>query len=257
MTPEELARVKIDKQLNNAGWDIVSRLDYLPNSTVAVTEALMQGHTESDYLLFVEGKAIAVIEAKKEENSLGAIVAQQAENYAHTPQPWYSLWFPNLIPLVYLANGKKIYFKNMLDADSEYEEITEFHTPKQMLKIVGKKSDFGARPRIEKKGLRDCQYNAEVALEASFKSGNISAILSVLVSQLLSFNFCFGVSSFWISSISLENKQGGACTQAPPLKLNSFLRGSRSSSWDVHKWGTAREPWCQPPGDRSCGIPIP
>ena len=38
MTPEELARVKIDKQLNNAGWDIVSRLDYLPNSTVAIME---------------------------------------------------------------------------------------------------------------------------------------------------------------------------------------------------------------------------
>lgn len=29
----------------------------------------MQGYTESDYLLFVEGKAIAVIEAKKEENN--------------------------------------------------------------------------------------------------------------------------------------------------------------------------------------------
>ena len=68
MTPEELARVKIDKQLNNAGWDIVSRLDYLPNSTVAVTEALMQGNTESDYLLFVEGKAIAVIEKKHPES---------------------------------------------------------------------------------------------------------------------------------------------------------------------------------------------
>lgn len=176
MTPEELARVKIDKQLNNAGWDIVSRLDYLPNSTVAIMEGLMQGNTESDYLLFVEGKAIAVIEAKKEENNLGAVVAQQAENYAHTPQSWYGLWFPGLIPLVYLANGKKIYFKNMLDADSEYEELTEFHTPKQMLKLIGKKSEFGALPRIEKKGLRDCQYNAEVALEASFKTGKKKAL---------------------------------------------------------------------------------
>lgn len=176
MLPEELARVKIDKQLNNAGWDIVSRLDYLPNSTVAVMEGLMQGNTESDYLLFVEGKAIAVIEAKKEENNLGAVVAQQAENYAHTPQSWYGLWFPNLIPLVYLANGKKIYFKNMLDEGSEYEELTDFHTPKQMLKLVGKKSEFGALPRIERKGLRDCQYNAEVALEASFKAGKKKAL---------------------------------------------------------------------------------
>ena len=176
MTPEELARIKIDKQLNNAGWDIVSRLDYLPNTTVAIMEGLMQGNTESDYLLFVEGKAIAVIEAKKEDNALGEVVAQQAENYAHKPQTWYGLWFPNLIPLVYLANGKKIYFKNMLDPDSDYEEISEFHTPKQMLKLIGKKSEFGALPRIEKKGLRDCQYNAEVALEASFKNGRKKAL---------------------------------------------------------------------------------
>lgn len=180
MLPEELARVKIDKQLNDAGWNIVSRLDYLPNSTVAIMEGLMQGNTESDYLLFIEGKAIAVIEAKKESNNLGEIVAMQAENYAHTPQSWYGLWFSGLIPLVYLANGKKIYFKNMLEPDSEYEELTEFHSPKKMLKLIGKKSEFGALPRLEKKvgdkTLRDCQYDAELALEKSFKAGKKKAL---------------------------------------------------------------------------------
>ena len=176
MKPEELARIKIDKQLNNAGWDIVSRFDYLPNSTVAIKEGLMQGNTESDYLLFVDGKAIAVVEAKKEENELGTVVAQQAESYSVSPQSWYDLWYSNIIPLVYLANGKKIYFKNMLDTESEYMELTEFHTPKQMLKLIGKKSEYGALPLLEKKGLRDCQYNAEVALEESFKSGKKKAL---------------------------------------------------------------------------------
>lgn len=176
MTPEELARIKIDKQLNDAGWDIVSRMDYMPNTASAVKEALMQGSKESDYLLFVEDKAIAVVEAKKEENPLGDDVAIQAEHYAVTPQNWYGLWFNDQIPLVYLANGKKIYFKNMLVPDSEYEEIPAMHTPKQMLKIIGKKSEYGALPRIEKKGLRDCQYNAEVSLEESFKNGKKKAL---------------------------------------------------------------------------------
>ena len=62
MLPEEKARVKIDKQLNNAGWDIVDRKDYLPNYAMAVKEALMQGGKESDYLLFVDNKAIGVDE---------------------------------------------------------------------------------------------------------------------------------------------------------------------------------------------------
>lgn len=172
MLPEEKARVKIDKQLNNAGWDIVSRNEYIPGGTTAVKEALMQGNTESDYLLFIDDKAIAVIEAKKEANPLGEEVEKQAEGYAVHPQDWYGLWFEKLIPLVYMANGNKIYFKNLLVEDSDYEELPAFHTPKKMLQLIGKTSTYGALPRIEKRGLRDCQYEAELALEQSFKEGN-------------------------------------------------------------------------------------
>ena len=172
MLPEEKARVKIDKQLRNAGWDIISRNEYLPNSTTAVKEALMVGNTESDYLLFVDGKAIAVVEAKREENPLGDEVKKQAEDYAVSPQSWYALWFEKLIPLVYMANGNKIYFKNMLVEDSEYEELSQMHSPKKMLQVIGKKSEYGALPLLEKRGLRDCQYKAETKLEESLKLGN-------------------------------------------------------------------------------------
>lgn len=34
--PEQLARIKIDKQLNEAGWDIASREEYIPNHAQAV-----------------------------------------------------------------------------------------------------------------------------------------------------------------------------------------------------------------------------
>ncbi len=171
MSPEEKARVIIDKQLISAGWDIVSRDDYVPQSASAVKEALMQGNTESDYLLFVDDKAIAVIEAKREENPLGEDVQAQAEGYACNPQDWYGVWFPNKIPLVYLANGKKILFKNMLQKGSDYIELSEMHTPKKMLQLIGKTSEYGALPRLEKRGLRDCQYRAEYKFEQSLKQG--------------------------------------------------------------------------------------
>ena len=176
MLPEEKAREKIDKQLINAGWDIVARDEYVPFNASAVKEALMQGNKESDYLLFIDDKAIAVVEAKAEDNTLGNIVAQQAEWYSQHPQNWVGMWEHNQIPFVYLANGNKIYFKNMLEADSEYIELAEMHSPKKMLQMLGKKSEYGALPRIEKKGLRDCQYNAEVELEASLKAGKKKAL---------------------------------------------------------------------------------
>ncbi|MBP3902216.1 MAG: DEAD/DEAH box helicase family protein [Blautia sp.] len=171
MLPEERAREKIDKQLNNAGWDIVSRDEYVPRSASAVKEALMQGNTESDYLLFVDDKAIAVVEAKREENPLGEDVMRQAEDYACNPQNWYGVWYQNLIPLVYLANGKKIYFKNMLQQDSEYIELSEMHSPKKMLQLINRVSEYGVLPRLEKRGLRDCQYRAETKFENAIKDG--------------------------------------------------------------------------------------
>jgi type I restriction enzyme R subunit len=131
----------------------------------------MQGNKESDYLLFIDDKAIAVVEAKKEEDPLGPKVKGQAEGYAQHPQNWYGLWVDGLIPLVYMANGNKICFKNMLLPDSDYVELSAMHSPKKMLQIIGKQSEYGALPLLEKKGLRDCQYDAEIALENSLKGG--------------------------------------------------------------------------------------
>ena len=72
-----------------------------------------------------------------------------------SPRDWYGLWFEKLIPFVYMANGNKIYFKNMLVENSDYEELSQMHSPKKMLQIIGKKSEYGALPLIEKRGLRD------------------------------------------------------------------------------------------------------
>jgi len=136
MLPEEKARVKIDKQLRSAGWDIISRDEYVPGMASAVKEALMIGNTESDYLLFVDDKAIAVVEAKREENPLAEDVQSQGEGYATHPQSWYGLWYDGLIPLVYLANGSKIYFRNLLSPDEDYVELAEMHSPKKMLQLI-------------------------------------------------------------------------------------------------------------------------
>ena len=51
--------------------------------------------------------SIEEVEAKKEENELGEIVAEQAENYAVNPQNWYGLWFEkNGVEDIHLCTGK-------------------------------------------------------------------------------------------------------------------------------------------------------
>lgn len=171
MLPEEKARVKIDDMLNRAGWYVVDRDEYAPQTTSAIREALAQGNKESDYLLFIDNKAIAVLEAKRADNPLGEDVESQAENYARTPLSWYGLWEDNFIPLIYMSNGEKILFKNLLSGEEEYTEIDAIHTPKEMLRIIKRSSEYGALPKLEKQTLRDCQYNAELNFEKSIKNG--------------------------------------------------------------------------------------
>lgn len=70
-TPEELARQNIDKQLVACGWTVqdMSGLNLYAGPGVAVREfPLSTG--EADYLLFVDRKAVGVVEAKPEGTGL-------------------------------------------------------------------------------------------------------------------------------------------------------------------------------------------
>ena len=50
MTPEEKARVKIDRWFEDAGWEVTDRDHYTPASTaVAIREGLLENNLEADY----------------------------------------------------------------------------------------------------------------------------------------------------------------------------------------------------------------
>lgn len=80
MTPEEKARIKIDQWFADAGWKVVNREDYEPTCTaVAIREGLLKGNLEADYFLFINGKAVGVLEAKREEtDAFASKVCEQA-----------------------------------------------------------------------------------------------------------------------------------------------------------------------------------
>lgn len=95
LKPEERAREWIDRKLEYAGWKVINRDEYAPGMTaVAVREVAMCGGLEADYLLLIDGKAAAVLEAKREEISLSnPHLIAQAENYTKQVKPWYPTCF--------------------------------------------------------------------------------------------------------------------------------------------------------------------
>lgn len=76
-TPEELAREKIDKQLEACGWQVQSRnqMNLYAGRGRAVREFPLDTG-EADHLLFVEQKAAGVLEAKPEGHTLSAVAEQ-------------------------------------------------------------------------------------------------------------------------------------------------------------------------------------
>jgi type I restriction enzyme R subunit len=78
-SPEQKAREKIDAALVEAGWVVQDRADMNLSAGrgVAVREfKLTAGHGFADYMLFVDGKAVGVLEAKPEGYTLSGVEVQ-------------------------------------------------------------------------------------------------------------------------------------------------------------------------------------
>lgn len=130
LKPEEQARQWIDRKLEDAGWHVINRDEFAPGmSAVAIREVGMRGGLEADYLLLINGKAAAVLEAKREEIALdNPRLIAQAENYTKQVQPWYPTWQLPL-PFIYLSNGKDIAFKDCRQPDAKYVTVQKFMRP--------------------------------------------------------------------------------------------------------------------------------
>ena len=126
LTPEQQARQEIDKVLDAAGWLIQDRAD--TNLTaglgVAVREFKMaDGHGFADYMLFVEGKAVGVLEAKPAGYPLTS-VELQADKYA-TGLPDGLNPPVDPLPFLYLSTGVETRFINGLDPDPKTRRISD------------------------------------------------------------------------------------------------------------------------------------
>ena len=89
LTPEAKARVEIDEMLAAAGWVVqdAARANLRAAQGVAVREFVLKPpHGRVDYLLFVDGKAVGVIEAKTEGQTLTGVEWQSAKYVDGLPE---------------------------------------------------------------------------------------------------------------------------------------------------------------------------
>ena len=105
---------------------------------VAVREfKLTPGHGFADYLLFVDGKAVGVLEAKPEGHTLSGVEVQ-AEKYS-TGLPAGLNPPVEPLPFLYLSTGAITKFTNLLDPDPRSRRIFQVHQPGDPRRLAGRR----------------------------------------------------------------------------------------------------------------------
>src|SRR5438477_2999316 len=144
-SPEELARQNIDKLLTACGWKIQKRseINFNAGQGIAISEGLLKGGDEVDYLLFVDGKAIGTIEAKPEGYTLTG-VEEQSGKYGKSLLDIYPKWREPL-PFAYESTGVETQFTNQLDPSPKSRNVFAFHGPETLLEWLGPEHPLNTR----------------------------------------------------------------------------------------------------------------
>ena len=130
MTPEAQARVQIDQLMQAAGWHVcnIDQVNLHAAVGVAIREfPLNPGHGFADYLLYVNGKACGVIEAKKEGTTLKGVEVQ-SERYAQGLPAALPAWRRPL-PFLFESTGVETQFTNGLDLHPRSRRVFAFFRP--------------------------------------------------------------------------------------------------------------------------------
>ena len=191
--PEQEARREIDRLLTAAGWAVqdADRASIHAARGVAIREFPLPGHGFADYLLYVDGQAAGVIEAKKSGTTLSGVEVQ-AERYTQGLPPDLPRW-ANPLPFAYQSTGIETRFTNGLDPEPRARPVFAFQRPEHLADLLGvapgKVSDvappqsFLARlqhmPALVEQGLWPAQIRAIRNLEQSLKENRPRALIQM------------------------------------------------------------------------------
>lgn len=183
MQPEEQARLEIDKKLEQSGWTIqdMSKLNLTVSFGIAVHE-FPTSTGPVDYALFVEGKPVGVVEAKKTE--LGekiTTVEEQSSRYANSTFKWVQQDYE--IRFAYEATDKLIRFTDYKDVKYRSRTVFSFFRPETLKSLLSApdtiRNNMKHFPPLDGTGFRKCQIKAINNLDTSFAENRPKALVQM------------------------------------------------------------------------------
>ena len=190
--PEEKARVLIDLQLLQAGWHVCDRneIDLVNHVGNAVREVIMdKGHGRADYLLYVNGDVVGVIEAKPVGTTLSGVEWQSAMYAEGLPEAYRhnAVLKDGRLPFIYEASGSETHFTNGYDPYPRARELFNFQTPETLARFIRDSESHPSAPtwrgrvlsmpNYDDYPLRPAQRDAIKGVEYSLGAGTHSRSL--------------------------------------------------------------------------------
>ena len=183
MSPEEKARLAIDRKLIEAGWFIqdLKQINLFVGLGVAVRE-FPTSTGEVDYALFVNGTPVGIVEAKRiESGEKITTVEDQSARYAGSKFKWikgdYSIRF------AYEATDKLTRFTDYRDLKYCSRTVFSFHRPETLQALLNApdtiRNNMKHFPPFDTTGFRDCQIRAINKLEGSFADNRPKALVQM------------------------------------------------------------------------------
>lgn len=183
MTPEQEARVVIDKKLEQSGWVIQNFAQV--NIGAALGVAVREYPTNTgpvDYALFIDGEPVGVIEAKK--SSIGeniTVVEEQSARYATSSFKWINREYT--IRFAYEATDKLIKFTDYKDIKYRSRRVFSFHRPEHLKSLLQAsdtiRNNMKHFPILDTTGFRECQINAINNMDVSFADNRPRALVQM------------------------------------------------------------------------------
>jgi type I restriction enzyme, R subunit len=183
--PEEKARDKIDQLLEKAGWSIqdYKNLNLGASLGVAIREFPL-GQNYADYLLFVDRKAVGVIEAKQIGTTLSGVAEQSQSYITHIPEnlPCHSI----PLPFAYESTGIETFFRDIRDLEARSRRVFAFHQPETLYEQLSENDTLRTRLKnmesehqLITTKLRECQIEAIRNLEQSFEQNRPRSLIQM------------------------------------------------------------------------------
>lgn len=183
MTPEGKARIIIDEKLEKSGWTIqdMKKLNLTASIGVAVRE-FPTSTGPVDYALFIEGKPVGIVEAKKSESGENITVVEgQSARYAHSTFKWVQQEYR--IRFAYEATDKLVRFTDYDDIKFRSRTVFSFHRPETLKALLVApdtiRNNMKKFPLLDESGFRKCQINAINNLDASFADNRPKALVQM------------------------------------------------------------------------------